>query len=179
MGSRKKSNTASLVEGGEQPSERLSLEETWPADHGLPVPVAEVEEDGTVVSDYDPNETPSESTAHPDNMAVHQHTADAVAYGQIGLSNSGPFIATAEQVQASLIPELTPEQRKEAEAALDKRFEAFSEALYKACYTHGFLIYPQAAQDMGPERSRLKRSRRVATALASMVCVLATPEPKR
>ena len=95
---------------------------------------------------------------------------------ELGLSTAGPFVAPA----ASLIPELTPEQRKEAEAALDKRFEAFSEALYKVCYTHGFLIFPAAALDMGPERSRLKRSRRVATALASIAVLPATsPEPKR
>lgn len=184
-----RSTTAALVEGrssvaDEEHPDRLPIEETWPTESGKRVPLAELEEDGTVVSDCDPTVIPRESTAHPDNQQPYlNQRGDAIgrddevpmSRAELGLSNAGPFIAPA----ASLISELTPEQRKEAEAALDKRFEAFSEALYKACYTHGFLIYPQAAQDMGPERSRLKRSRRVATALASMVCVLASPEPKR
>lgn len=144
---KKKSNTGALVESGEQSTERLTLEETWPEVHG---------NDPAGDPEYNANEIRSESTAHLDNASAdalpqaYGYSADAPT---LGLSSSGPFIAPAP---------------------VTSRFEKFSEDLFRICYRHGFIISPTDALDISGEHSRLKKTRRIATALAGLKYV----EPK-
>lgn len=88
MAKRAKKNEEKVTES----SERLSLEETWPADEK---PEPEPEPEPWNGNSYDPNAIPAESTANPENMS-----ATPVTDSLLGLSSDGPFIAPAEQTAA-------------------------------------------------------------------------------
>lgn len=145
---KKKSSTVALVEGGEQPTDRLPLEETWPEVHG-----------------NDPAGDPEYNANESDGLAYTPDDAEAAAEAPLtlGLSSSGPFIAQA--------PATPPDN---AQAERTARFEKFSEDLFRLCYRHGFIISPTDALDISGEHSRLKKTRRIATALAGLKYV----EPK-
>jgi hypothetical protein len=118
-----------LVEGA-QPEEKLSNAETWPEVYGQPAPLAELEEDGTIVSDYDPTVIPRESTAHPDNMVP----------GVLGLSSEGPFVAPAPAHPPESTA--TAKARKQTVASMSREaaFGTFRDKLFELCFKYGFTL---------------------------------------
>jgi len=116
-----RSNTAALVEGSEEPRERLSLEETWPADQTADLGATEMPADEA----FDPYVVPPQAGAL-----------------ELGVSSSGPFVApAAEQAQAQA-PESTAKARKQTVASMSREaaFSTFRDKLFELCFKYGFTL---------------------------------------
>lgn len=140
-----RSNTAALVEGAEAPSERLSLEETWPAEQA-----ADIEATGTPIDEaYDPDVIPPQSTAHPDNQRPYYNASSVELLEKqtdmkIGLSNAGPFIAPADAAPESKPPSTRKPKETVASMPRELAFSKFRDALFTLCFKFGFSLESDA-----------------------------------
>jgi hypothetical protein len=126
MAKKKSSSTAALVEhnvSDEEHPERLTLEETWPAE------TLDNSSDGCA---YTPDEDGTEPFAHREDITT--------PYQEIGLSSEGPFIAPAPVTP----PEApaTGKRPKQTVASMprDLAFAKFRDSLFTLCFKFGFTL---------------------------------------
>lgn len=150
MAKKKSSNVAATTE--EHP-ERLSIEETWPAEH--------LREQDDSVRGYATGE-PSEDDG-TDVFAAHD---DSEAACEIGLSSEGPFIAPAPAPEAPA-SSTTGKRAKLTVASMtrEQAFGTFRDKLFELCFKYGFTIVsrgdsiPQVeAIDIGDAKGTAKRA---------------------
>jgi hypothetical protein len=121
MAKKKSSSTAALVEhnvSDEEHPERLTLEETWPADTIDAEPLEE--DDGT------------EPFAHREDITTQ--------YQEIGLSSEGPFIAPAPVTPPEAPTAGKRPKQTVASMTREQAFAKFRDSLFTLCFKFGFTL---------------------------------------